>query len=177
MNNTKKLTSGQIMLFAAGTLFCLMLISVSLMSGLYARYTTSGSGSDDAGVAKFDVTATVPGNIDVTFADTEISKNIYTITVTNKSEVAVRYDVVLEFNTDIPDYLTVSLSGVDESQVTREGKVITFKNVADLVSNTGVDTRTLTFAVDGALLTDGETGESVSADFTFNGTVKCVQID
>lgn len=58
-----KFSSGQIMIFVAGALFCLMLISVSLMSGLYARYISTGSGSDTARVIKFgDLTLTETGD-------------------------------------------------------------------------------------------------------------------
>ena len=38
---------------AAAVLFCLTVISTHLVSGLYARYTTSGSGADEARVIKF----------------------------------------------------------------------------------------------------------------------------
>ena len=38
---------------AAAVLFCLTVISTHLVSGLYARYTTSGTGEDSARVIKF----------------------------------------------------------------------------------------------------------------------------
>ncbi len=38
---------------AAAVLFCLTVISTHLVSGLYARYTTTGSGEDSARVIKF----------------------------------------------------------------------------------------------------------------------------
>lgn len=38
---------------AAAVLFCLTVISTHLVSGLYARYTTSGSGDDSARVIRF----------------------------------------------------------------------------------------------------------------------------
>lgn len=44
---------GEKMLLLAGVLFCLVLISTALLGGLFARYTTSGSGSDSARVVKF----------------------------------------------------------------------------------------------------------------------------
>ena len=37
----------------AGVLFCLTMVSVYMVSGLYARYSTSGTGSDSARVIKF----------------------------------------------------------------------------------------------------------------------------
>ena len=51
------------MLFLAGILFCLVLISTAMMGGLFARYTTTGTGSDSARVAKFgDLTLTETGS-------------------------------------------------------------------------------------------------------------------
>lgn len=47
----------------AGVLFCLTLISVYMVSGLYARYSTSGTGSDSARVIKFgDITISETGD-------------------------------------------------------------------------------------------------------------------
>lgn len=43
----------------ASVLFCLVIFTSSLVTGLYARYTSSGSGSDEARVAKFGMQITV----------------------------------------------------------------------------------------------------------------------
>ena len=40
-------------MYAAAVLFCLTVISTYMVSGLYARYTTSGTGEDSARVIKF----------------------------------------------------------------------------------------------------------------------------
>lgn len=66
MTNNKRrpaLTLGEKLLFAAGILFCLVLISTSMMGGLFARYVTTGTGQDSARVAKFgDLTLTETGD-------------------------------------------------------------------------------------------------------------------
>lgn len=47
----------------AGILFCLTLVSFYMVSGLFAKYTTSGKGSDSARVIKFgDITLTETGD-------------------------------------------------------------------------------------------------------------------
>ena len=47
----------------AGVLFCLTMVSVYMVSGLYARYSTSGTGSDSARVIKFgDISITETGD-------------------------------------------------------------------------------------------------------------------
>lgn len=57
------LTFGEKLLFFAGILFCLVLISTALLGGLFARYVTTDSGSDSARVAKFgDLTLTETGD-------------------------------------------------------------------------------------------------------------------
>lgn len=61
------LTMGERLLFLAGILFCLILITTAMLGGLFARYTTSGSGSDSARVAKFgNLTLTETGDFDGT---------------------------------------------------------------------------------------------------------------
>lgn len=103
-------------LHLAGILFCLTLFSMHLTSGLYARYTSSASGSDSARVARFDVTAdelsfseTIPAEI----APGESNKQ--TINVKNNSETAIRYTISVENITDnLP--LTFSVGGDANSQ-------------------------------------------------------------
>lgn len=76
-------------------LLCLTLISTHLTAGLYARYTSTGTGTDEARVAKFEVTES--GAFTTTFqaetypGDTEERK----IQIENKSEVAVNCTVTL----------------------------------------------------------------------------------
>lgn len=61
------LNFGEKMMFFAGILFCLVLITTAMMGGLFARYTTTGTGSDSARVAKFgDLTLTETGDFDGT---------------------------------------------------------------------------------------------------------------
>lgn len=74
----------------AATLFCLTVISVFLVSDLYARYTAFGSGEDSARVAKFEIN--VAGDVLTDYLPQQISPGTYEneIQVTNNSEVAVK---------------------------------------------------------------------------------------
>ena len=57
------MTIGEKLLFLAGVLFCLILITTALMGGLFARYVTTDTGSDSARVAKFgNLTLTETGD-------------------------------------------------------------------------------------------------------------------
>lgn len=58
---------GEKLLGLAGVLFCLVLVTTAMMGGMFARYSTSGEGSDSARVAKFGtLTVTETGDFDGT---------------------------------------------------------------------------------------------------------------
>ena len=93
----EKLSS--IMMKAAVVLLMLVLVSTSLVTNRYARYTTTAYGEDSARVAKFSVTDVVNGfeseaEVDIRF--TPGYSYPVKITVTNDSEVAIRYSVTPE---------------------------------------------------------------------------------
>ena len=67
---------GECMMWTAGVLFCLVLITTSMMGGLFARYTATETGSDSARVAKFgNLTLTETGDF-VESADKKTAKII-----------------------------------------------------------------------------------------------------
>jgi len=86
----------------AVALFCMVLVSLHLMGGLYARYITTATGSDSARVAKFNVTEdlTVTQSDGTTVTDFVVDDVLkpgdsvsYRFTVQNDSEVAVKFIV------------------------------------------------------------------------------------
>lgn len=91
------------MAIAVAALLCLVLVSMSMTSGMFARYIAKAGSSDDdsaASVAAFAVSAEAPTEDPVTIiADgtDENGKAVYTVKVKNDSEVAVRYEAVVEF--------------------------------------------------------------------------------
>lgn len=80
-----------ILMCTVAVLLCATLFSMHLVGGLYARYTTSISGSDSARVAAFDITQ--EGTIFKTFEAPVIPGTTQSaeLTITNKSEVAMEY--------------------------------------------------------------------------------------
>ncbi len=86
------------------TLLCVMLMTTHLTGNLYARYSTTDSGSDSARVAKFEVTDTwqdgdtAVQNFAVSLAPGE--SKYYTVAIQNKGEVAVKYTVKLDNTTN-----------------------------------------------------------------------------
>lgn len=82
---------GAVLLRLASVLLILVLLSTSVLSGIYARYTTSMVGGDSARVAKFEVTEA--GELLSFFtADIQPGGSISkSVTVENKSEVSISY--------------------------------------------------------------------------------------
>lgn len=77
-------------------LFCLTLFSFHFMGGLYAKYTAHTSASDEARVAKFEITEdnkSFTEELMISFAPGTIETEIQ---VANKSETAVAYTIAVE---------------------------------------------------------------------------------
>lgn len=90
-----------VFLIAALILLCLTLVSMSLMSGMFARYTTKSASNDTGRIAKFRVTGNgftdaVTFNVKMNPGDSQNK----TLSVSNGSEVAVRYTVSVENTTN-----------------------------------------------------------------------------
>lgn len=78
-----------VILRLAAVMLCLLLVTMHMMGGLYARYTTEASASDSARVAKFDVQVSAAVT-DVKLVSGGESKT-QTITITDNSEVKTQY--------------------------------------------------------------------------------------
>ena len=167
----------------AGILLCLTLLSVRLAFGIFARYSTTASAEDDARVARFDVDITGETQNPV-FAYGTAAGNACTITVVNRSEVAVRYDVIVTL--DAAAGTSVQLDGVGGAV---DGTTTTFAGVGALAANAGAEnakTHALSFRMDWstlttedwAALTGAETiGTVISTPLNFTVTVNVAQVD
>ena len=89
--------------YIGACLLVMVLLSVNMTSGLYARYATEATGSAGARVAKFDVASEEKSefSIDLDFYDPAKQTASIQFEVTSSSEVAVEYDVVLELPEEI----------------------------------------------------------------------------
>ena len=107
MNENRK--PHAIVLRAAAVLLILVLFTTSIVSGRYARYTSSATGHDSARVAKFRVTEEgIDGQMSkVSIAPGQTAK--HEIIVHNDSEVAIAYSVIADNkHQNLP--LTISVS-------------------------------------------------------------------
>jgi len=183
--SSRRIGIGGILIRVALILICLILLCVHLMSGLFAKYLTSGEGDDSARVAKFQVNVTGEAKDHVLAYSKSGTDGTQTISVENLSEVAVKYDVTVVFNQLPPEGLTVKIG--DKAGVV-SGNRVTFSNVGMLPVYTGspnANTHTLTFLMDWsgwntdawANFVGTQTGASAQQTLAFSVTVNVVQVD
>ena len=97
----RKSHSKQLSFRAALILFCALLATLGMAVGLHARYTSGAAASDGARVAKFEITEDGLGaveQLDVLIDADLVPGEIHTktLTIQNKSEVAVEYTITVK---------------------------------------------------------------------------------
>ena len=134
----------------AAVYLCYLLVAVLAFTGAsVAGYKTESSGDDSARVARFEVTAApVEGQSTEFKLNSTTKSGSYSFTVTNGSETAVSYDVVVTVpdGKSLPNGVTVSLKNGDATvsgQVDTTGSVYTFPN-AGIFKAASPDTQNLT---------------------------------
>ena len=164
-------------------LLCCMLFSTYLMGNLYARYTTTASGSDSARVAKFDVVnaiQTATQTIQLHFYKSDMLNDTVGFSVTSSSEVAVKYDVVVTIPTmNSYDWLVVELKlGDTVINGTANGNKFTFSNVGTFSPNDATQRDyTLTFSIKPESQGNPPAGLTNVTDGEVTITVHAEQID
>ena len=137
----------------AALYLCYLLVAVLAFTGAsVAGYKTENSGDDSARVARFEVTAApVEGQSTEFKLNSTTKSGSYSFTVTNGSETAVSYDVVVTVpdGKSLPNGVTVSLKNGDATvsgQVDTTGRVYTFPNAGTFeAASPAEQTLTLTF--------------------------------
>ena len=162
-------TKLNIPMLAALILLLLTMVSTHFTSGLYARYSSTATGTDTARVAAFKVTGTV--------AAVEGKPGEFEVTVNNESEVTVNYslEVVLD------PHLSVTI-GSDKKQLKADETSVTFTNTDwKLAPNTTTqEPITMVVAVENWVgLTDSKNDEGDYKEVKLNFTVNVVaeQVD
>lgn len=159
-------TKLNIPMFAALILLLLTMVTTHYTSGLYARYSSTAYGADTARVAAFDVSFVLTKNEDDTYA----------LTVSNDSEVSVKYSIIVEMD----PHLSVAI-GDDVKTIEGSETFVTFENASwTLTPETEAEPLTLTFAVaDWSGLTDPDQDEGsfTEVELGFKVRVAAEQID
>lgn len=179
MNNAKNRRSpktlGEKLMFLAGVMFCLVLITTSMMGGLFARYAATGTGRDSARVAGFNVDVTGPDEVDIQYA-VDQDTGTYQLEIVNNSEVAVSYDIEVDVAKADADFdIQVALQG--NKRDTQNGTRLDFGTVGSLAPNSK-GTCDLVFSVlDWAEFTAQSNGSTRTAELDFTVHIDVVQID
>ena len=159
-------TKLNIPMLAALILLLLTMVTTHYTSGLYARYSSTAYGEDTARVAAFDVSFDLTNN----------ENDTYTITVSNDSEVSVKYSIIVEMD----KHLSVAI-GDDVKTIEGSETFVTFENTSwTLAPETKAEPLTLKFAVaDWSGLTDPDQyeGSSTEVKLGFKVRVAAEQID
>lgn len=167
-------TKVNIPMCAALVLLFLTMISIHLTSGLYARYTTAASGSDSARVAKFDVESSLQPLLD---GHGNPIEGKYTLTVTNLSEVTVRYSLTVT----MPDFMSMAVDAeMPKSPAESETQAVYQNDSWVLEPGENPAAHTLTFAVDDwsgrpSQTDQPSTTENVGVDFDVTVTAEQVE--
>ncbi len=128
----------------AATIGCLTIISAYLLSGVYAKFSTSASGSDSARVAKFEVTAyDFEGQEDASLS-VDNKTATYSFKVSSNSEVSIKYDVILEFPSNVPEGVEITIDGKSASV---NGSVCTISDVGTFEAGKYENSHTMQIAV------------------------------
>lgn len=117
-------------------LIFLILVSGTLMGGLYARYVSRGGAGDSARVAKFDITESgqdfqqafaigLDPQVDNENAAVTVAEREGAVVLTNQSEVAVRCTFSTESTENLPLLYSWACDGLD-AQVDNVNKTVSF---------------------------------------------------
>ena len=160
----------------ASILLCLVLFSLYMTSGMLAKYTTGGGAKGNGRVAKFSVTLEPDGDTEFEFIQkAEQPAGKYKLKVSNPSEVAVRYTLVLEFPDSLPPYVKVMRGETEIPPETADRKIVRL-NGGDLAPK-GTGEETISFAVDYNVFVR-EVGAGVNTvTLDFSAIANFVQID
>lgn len=151
-------------------LLCLVLITLSMVSGRFARYSTGDASVSMADIAAFNVSVTA-GIVE----DNELTK-VYPITVTNRSEVDVGFSkITVQLDEALPEDVTLVL--IDE-----EGNALCDEQETDGTQTEFIFTAAHTLASQQAVtfslqITQASGAVFDAGEYTMKVTLQLYQID
>ncbi len=154
----------------AATIGCLTIISAYLLSGVYAKFSTSASGSDSARVAKWDVQVT---NISNSYNEEGAVPTVtYTFNVENNSEVSANCSVKITFDKAPSSHITLKLQ---EQEIKCDG--VSTEYVFNGIAHNAGETKPYTLYVEIQYIDGGKLIDFENMPTTANITVIAEQID
>ena len=120
-------------------LLFLTVVTTILVSGIsFSKFESASQGIGEAAVAAFVVDASGSGDSLAIDCNAETPEASYNLVVTNKkegtvSEVSMKYDVVLEFDTALPSGIKIS-DGVTTLETTAEKTTYIFEDAGEFAA-------------------------------------------
>lgn len=179
MKKQNNIQSNRLFQFVA-VLLLFVLISMHLLSGIFARYSALGRDDGSGRVAVFSVDASADSEL----LDMNVWEHTdgmdYSLTLRNDSEVSVSYTVTLKFTEPLPVGVTAQMNG-QEAELSEDGKVLSFVDAGTLDVNTA-GMAVLHFDVDwdrasASAQTDTMARDQLQIQSEFSTEIKFVQID
>lgn len=162
----KKASRG-ILIDIALLLVCLVCITTCLSSGIMARYISRTDANTEKGrAAKFDVSVSASDTTTTLSLDQHEAE--YELTLSNHSETAVSYSLIITFEDDVTDLITAKV-GDREFHPDSSGKVICIDDIGVIQAGKDVDA-VFSLIVNNAFI-NGLT------EIVFNTDVRFVQVD
>lgn len=118
-----------------GILLVLVLYTTHLTGGLLAKFATRDKSNENAFVSAFKIGLSVEQVNSVNLNNE--TKVAHTITIENKSDVAIRCDLIIVFDEEFPNGTVVKLQ--NKEGVTTNNKSFRFNDVADISANNTYD--------------------------------------
>ena len=167
---------------AALVLLCLTMISIHLTSGLFARYTSTATGSDGARVAKWDVKGSSDSTALTIQNIPDNDSGTYSFTVTNDSEVAMKYSIEFVFETNVSTWMLLTLDKTEKDEgklggfSSADNKICTFPVEYTLVP-AGSATHTVLMGANWTALTATKKAQTIEENLMFTVNIHAQQID
>lgn len=138
-----------IALRTAAVLLILVMMTTSIVSGRYARYTSSATVSDSARVAKYDVSVKAITGDQIVLDPNSSNTASYNFSVTSGSEVTVEYDLLIELPQALQEGIVLSLAqGEGNIPLTKTDNTYTAENAGTFTPQGGTHSYILTFTAD-----------------------------
>ena len=154
-----------IIFYVAVLVICLTMISTSLSGGFFAKYVTQVQDTDEARVARYDVTVSdlTPDSLVLdTYDPNKLSGNM-DFTVTSNSEVAIKYSVIVTLPAPLPtEYVRDTVTG----ELSEEPVPYMFITLKDKGDTEGTTVRQQQVSDDNLVLTFADVGTFAPGSFS-----------
>lgn len=162
----KKASKG-ILIDVALLLVCLVCITTCLSSGIVAKYVSRTDASAETGrSAGFDVSVSASDTTTTLSLDQPVAD--YSVKLSNHSETAVTYSLIITFEDDVTDLITAKI-GDREFGPDGSGKIICLDSIGVIQAGKDADVA-FSLVVDNAFI-NGLT------EIDFNTDIRFVQVD